>query len=83
MSSPACGPSEQASPLIEAVDGLRSDFPGLAVRVGVHSGETVIADMGAGDNRQLRDVVGDTPNMAARIQGIADDRHDRGQCECP
>ena len=57
--------------LIDAVDGLRSDFPGLAVRVGVHTGETVITDMGAGDNRQLRDVVGDTPNMAARIQGIA------------
>lgn len=57
--------------LIAAVDELRSEYPGLAVRVGVHSGETVITDMGAGDNRQLRDVVGDTPNMAARVQGIA------------
>ena len=58
--------------LLDAIAELESDFPGIAVRVGIHSGETVVTDMGAGDQVQLRDVVGDTPNIAARIQGIAE-----------
>ncbi len=57
--------------LVDAVHELRSQHPGLEVRVGVHSGLAVVADMGAGENRQLHDVVGDTPNTAARVQGAA------------
>ncbi len=57
--------------LIDAVHGLHGQHPDLEVRVGVHSGLAVVADMGAGENRQLRDVVGDTPNTAARVQGAA------------
>jgi class 3 adenylate cyclase/predicted ATPase len=43
----------------------------LAVRVGVHTGLAVIGEMGAGRRRQESDVVGETPNIAARLQGLA------------
>lgn len=43
----------------------------LAVRVGIHTGLAVIADMGAGEQRQRTDVVGETPNVAARLQAVA------------
>lgn len=58
--------------VLDAVAEVGADYPGMSVRVGIHSGETVVTDMGVGNNAQLRDVVGDTPNMAARIQGIAE-----------
>ena len=57
--------------LVHTVAQRQADVPALSVRVGVHSGITVVADMGAGQQRQLRDVVGETPNIAARIQAIA------------
>lgn len=57
--------------LIDLVEQHRTEIPGLSVRVGVHAGITVVADMGAGANRQIRDIVGETPNVAARIQSIA------------
>lgn len=57
--------------LLDAVDRRRADIPSLAVRVGIHAGITVVADMGAGATRQVRDIVGETPNIAARIQSIA------------
>lgn len=65
--------------LVHAVAQRQADVPALSVRVGVHSGITVVADMGAGQQRQLRDVVGETPNIAARIQSI--EAHDAlGRC---
>ena len=42
------------------------------MRVGLHTGEVVVAEMGAGARRQEHDMVGETPNIAARLQGIAD-----------
>jgi class 3 adenylate cyclase/tetratricopeptide (TPR) repeat protein len=57
--------------LIELVEQRRAQIPGLSVRVGVHAGITVVADMGAGATRQIRDIVGETPNIAARIQSLA------------
>ncbi|MEA2001110.1 MAG: AAA family ATPase, partial [Actinomycetota bacterium] len=46
---------------------------GTAVRcrVGIHSGLTVIGSMGAGPARATGDVVGDLPNIAARLEGLA------------
>jgi class 3 adenylate cyclase/predicted ATPase len=42
----------------------------LAVRVGIHTGLVVIVDMGrAGRQEQL--ALGETPNIAARLQGLA------------
>ena len=57
--------------IVRGIDQKAVDSPNLAVRVGVHSGITVVADMGAGSLRQHRDVVGETPNIAARVQAAA------------
>ena len=43
----------------------------LAVRLGLHTGLVVIGEMGGGD-RHERLALGDAPNLAARIQGLAD-----------
>jgi class 3 adenylate cyclase len=42
----------------------------LAVRVGIHTGLVVIGEMG-GAGRQEQLALGEVPNLAARIQGIA------------
>jgi class 3 adenylate cyclase/predicted ATPase len=42
----------------------------LAVRVGIHTGPVVVGAMGGG-NRQEQLALGDTPNLAARLQGLA------------
>jgi class 3 adenylate cyclase/tetratricopeptide (TPR) repeat protein len=57
--------------LLDLVARRRSEYPALSVRVGVHAGITVVSDMGAGATRQIRDIVGETPNVAARIQSAA------------
>jgi class 3 adenylate cyclase/tetratricopeptide (TPR) repeat protein len=43
----------------------------LAVRLGLHTGLVVIGEMG-GAGRHERLALGDAPNLAARIQGLAD-----------
>ena len=42
----------------------------LAVRIGIHTGLVVIGDIGAGERREQL-ALGETPNVAARIQGLA------------
>src|SRR5206468_4819510 len=42
----------------------------LAVRLGVHTGLVVVGDVGGG-TRQEQLALGETPNLAARLQGIA------------
>ena len=42
----------------------------LAVRLGVHTGLVVVGDIGGG-TRQEQLALGETPNLAARLQGIA------------
>ena len=42
----------------------------LAVRVGIHTGLVVVGDMGSGDRHEHL-ALGDTPNLAARLQGLA------------
>ena len=60
--------------IVAAAARLRREFgrDDIGVRVGLHTGEVVVAEMGAGARRQEHDVVGETPNIAARLQGIAD-----------
>ena len=50
---------------LEQEQGLR-----LAVRVGMHTGLVVVGTMGGGD-RQEQLALGETPNVAARVQGLA------------
>jgi len=42
----------------------------LAVRVGIHTGMVVVGEMGSGDRHEHL-ALGGTPNMAARLQGLA------------
>jgi class 3 adenylate cyclase len=42
----------------------------LAIRLGIHTGLVVIGEMG-GEGRQEQLALGETPNIAARIQGVA------------
>ena len=61
--------------MVEAVATLNRRLeqrPGvrLAVRVGIHTGLVVVGEMGGG-GRQERLALGETPNIAARLQGLA------------
>lgn len=42
----------------------------LEVRIGVHTGQVVVGEIGAGTRQELL-ALGETPNIAARIQGVA------------
>jgi TOMM system kinase/cyclase fusion protein len=51
--------------------GLLRDPSGrLAVRIGIHTGLVVVGEMGSG-GRHEHLALGDTPNLAARLQGLA------------
>jgi class 3 adenylate cyclase/predicted ATPase len=54
--------------LQQTVQDLR-DFP-LQLRIGIHTGLAIAGEMGAGERRELM-VLGDAPNLASRVQGIA------------
>jgi class 3 adenylate cyclase len=56
--------------LVEAVGKLRIQEP-LQVRIGVATGLVVVGDLVGSGEAQERGVVGETPNLAARLQGIA------------
>lgn len=43
----------------------------LHVRVGVHTGLVVLGEMGSGERVERGDIVGETPNIAARLQNEA------------
>jgi class 3 adenylate cyclase len=57
--------------LVEAVSKLRMQEP-LQVRIGVATGLVVVGDLVGSGESQERGVVGETPNLAARLQGIAE-----------
>jgi class 3 adenylate cyclase len=60
--------------IIEAIDTLNTRLERdrgirLAVRVGIHTGLVVVGAMGGGRHEYL--ALGETPNIAARLQGLA------------
>jgi class 3 adenylate cyclase/tetratricopeptide (TPR) repeat protein len=57
--------------LIQAVEGLKSSPP-LQTRVGIATGLVVVGDLIGSGEAQERGIVGETPNLAARLQGIAE-----------
>jgi hypothetical protein len=57
--------------LIQAVGGLKSSAP-LQTRVGVATGLVIVGDLIGSGEAQERGIVGETPNLAARLQGIAE-----------
>jgi class 3 adenylate cyclase len=56
--------------LIHAVGGLKSSTS-LETRVGIATGLVVVGDLIGSGEAQERGIVGETPNLAARLQGIA------------
>ena len=44
----------------------------LTVRIGVHTGLVVAGEMGGGDTLESLAIVGETPNIAARLEGAAE-----------
>ena len=57
--------------LIQAVGALKSGAP-LQTRVGIATGLVVVGDLIGSGAAQEQAVVGETPNLAARLQGIAE-----------
>jgi class 3 adenylate cyclase len=57
--------------VIQAVGGLKSSVP-LQTRVGIATGLVVVGDLIGSGAAQEQTVVGETPNLAARLQGIAE-----------
>jgi class 3 adenylate cyclase len=49
---------------------IHSDLPPLAVRIGIDTGLVVVGEIG-GSKRHEPLALGDTPNLAARLQGLA------------
>src|SRR4029077_15480945 len=43
----------------------------LSVRIGIHTGLVVVGEIGSSEKRELL-ALGETPNIAARIQGLAE-----------
>jgi class 3 adenylate cyclase len=57
--------------LVEAVGKLRTQEP-PQVRLGIATGLVVVGDIVGSGEAQERGVVGETPNLAARLQGLAE-----------
>jgi class 3 adenylate cyclase/predicted ATPase len=57
--------------LIQTVGAMKSSPP-LQTRVGIATGLVVIGDLIGSGEAQERGIVGETPNLAARLQGIAE-----------
>jgi class 3 adenylate cyclase/tetratricopeptide (TPR) repeat protein len=62
--------------MVEAIAALNGAVPQpgieMAIRVGINTGLVVVGDIGTGESRDEMAVVGETPNVAARLQGLAE-----------
>lgn len=56
---------------IAAVGSLKLSVP-LQTRVGIATGLVVVGDLIGSGEAQERGIVGETPNVAARLQGVAE-----------
>ena len=57
--------------LVAAVSDLKTHAP-LQTRVGIATGLVVVGDLIGSGEAQERGIVGETPNLAARLQGVAE-----------
>ena len=57
---------ERLNARLEKHQGVR-----LAMRVGIHTGLVVAGKMGTGEQRESQGIIGETPNIAARLQEAA------------
>ena len=57
--------------VVASIAALKSSVP-LQTRVGIATGVVVVGDLIGSGEAQERGIVGETPNLAARLQGIAE-----------
>src|SRR5262249_8807926 len=57
--------------LIAAVARVHSQGKDLSARVGIATGLTVVSDLIGSHGERERSALGETPNLAARLQGVA------------
>jgi class 3 adenylate cyclase len=57
--------------LISALAGLKASVT-LQTRIGIATGLVIVGDLIGSGEAQERGIVGETPNLAARLQGIAE-----------
>ena len=61
--------------ILETVKALQQDNPhpefGMAARIGIATGPVVVGELMGQDTAKERSVFGETPNLAARLQGLA------------
>lgn len=63
-----------AMEIIRAIQGLAVSEQldqTIELRIGIHTGMVVIGEMGRGQKREIL-ALGDTPNIASRVQGLAE-----------
>src|SRR5712692_7083681 len=60
---------QQRNAQMQPTVGAHSCAP-LQVRIGIHTGLVVIGEISSGDKREIL-ALGETPNLAARLQGLA------------
>ena len=70
MRSEPCGRGSISLPLLARLE-TRAAEP-LAVRIGIATGVVVIGDLSREDALREHAVVGETPNLAARLQALAE-----------
>jgi predicted ATPase len=58
--------------LVDAVPSIRNVTETLQIRIGIATGTVVVADLLIEKILAEQEVVGETPNLAARLQGIAE-----------
>jgi class 3 adenylate cyclase/predicted ATPase len=62
--------------IVEAIENLDAKCTNpsvdLAVRIGITTGLVVAGDIGSGERREEDAIVGETPNLAARLQAMAE-----------
>jgi class 3 adenylate cyclase/tetratricopeptide (TPR) repeat protein len=61
--------------IVEAIHDLETEITNpnvnLAVRIGITTGLVVAGDIGSGERVEEKAIVGETPNLAARLQALA------------
>jgi class 3 adenylate cyclase/tetratricopeptide (TPR) repeat protein len=60
---------------VPAIQGLKGSEVKLAVRVGIDTGLVVVGDLIGEGAAEQASVVGETPNVAAKLQGLAGPNH--------
>ena len=66
-----CVRSAPGLEVTQAMFKLKASTP-ISARVGIHTGLVVVGETGQGDASIPKAAVGETPNIAARLQGLAE-----------